>query len=97
MSDEKVALRLIERTKITKYAPGVDPKDPKSVPYEVVEESRELSPEETQKALTYLRGMYRIEFDQSQANIDRLKAEVTALESKIEQPLVEGAVTEVKR
>lgn len=50
-------LQWIEKTKISKYRDGVDPHDPRSTPYEVVESSRELSPEETARVVAMVESM----------------------------------------
>ncbi len=57
MTKNLMKLQWIEKTKITKYAPGVDPNDPKAQPYEVLESSRELSPDETAKAVAMVESM----------------------------------------
>ncbi|GEM_PF-3235318 len=43
---EPMKLRMKETSTITKYAPGVDPNDPASIPEEVIVEERYLTDEE---------------------------------------------------
>jgi hypothetical protein len=50
-------IQWIEKTKISKYEPGVDPNDPAAVPYEIVETTRELSEEEVAKAVAMIERM----------------------------------------
>lgn len=49
-----IPLRMKETTTITKFAPGVDPRDPNSVPIEVIQRERYLTEEELKKLFSQM-------------------------------------------
>lgn len=79
MTNNLLKLQWIEKTKVTKFAPGVDPKDPASVPYEVIESSRELSEEEVAKVVQMIEGTKIGEIGQLDGTIARKKEILTKL------------------
>lgn len=79
MTKNLMKLQWIEKTKITKYAPGVDPNDPKAQPYEVLESSRELSPDETAKAVAMVESMKLGQIASLDEQIDRKRKNLKKL------------------
>lgn len=51
---DSIPLRMKETTTIKKYAPGVDPRDPDSVPEEVIVRERYLTEEELKKLFSQI-------------------------------------------
>lgn len=77
--DDGFAIQWIEKSKLLKYAPGVDPKDPKSVPYEVVESVRELTQEETANVVKIIEGMKLGEIEALNTKINQKRADLKKL------------------
>lgn len=79
MTGEGMKLQWIEKSKISKYAEGVDPHDPTSVPYEVIETSRELSDEETKNVVKMIEGMKLGEIAGLDEKISKKRADLKKL------------------
>lgn len=87
MTATTLKLNWIEKTKITKFAEGVDPHDPNSVPYEVIESSRELSGAETEKVVKLVESMKVGGISELDATIARKREQIKKLNAAfVEKP-----------
>ena len=77
---EQISLKFVDKTTLTKYAPGVDPKDPTSIPDEVVKTERYLSSEETAMVIGMIANLQLDEIQKLEGRVTDLKTEVTELD-----------------
>lgn len=79
---EPMKINFIERTTLKKYPSGVDPKDPGSIPEEVLENCRVLTPGESVIAIQVFLQLQATEYRMIENRLAELKEELATLDRR---------------